>query len=376
MSNQCADVVIAGGGVMGNATAYYLRKKGCSVIVLEEEMLGNGGSSRNGGGVRQSGRDNRELPLAIYGIGNIWPHLSEELGVDIEYHQAGNIKFAKDERGVEFYKKVVEQNLKKGLELRMLNQAETREICPLVSDEIIASCYCPSDGHANALMTTLAFYKRARELGARFITGEKVLSVKLHKGRAKGVITSRGNVYEGDKIIITAGYESRAILNSVHIDVPMRRKLIEVIIIEMQPKIFPMMITIPDYDGGGYGHQTDHGSFVFGGHIPLENYLRPEEKEVTQLITTASNCNQLVSYFPYFKDAKVIRSWSGWTDLCQDEVPVIGNIDEVPGLLTACGFTGHGFGISPAVAACLSELAVDKEPSVDISGLSYSRFIM
>lgn len=56
MENR-GDVIIIGGGIIGCAAAYYLRKKGCSVIVLEgSKDIGNGGSSRNGGGVRQSGR--------------------------------------------------------------------------------------------------------------------------------------------------------------------------------------------------------------------------------------------------------------------------------------------------------------------------------
>ncbi len=61
-----ADVIIIGGGIIVNAIAYYLAKKGTHVIVLEgSDHIGNGGSSRNGGGVRQSGRDPRELPLVI-----------------------------------------------------------------------------------------------------------------------------------------------------------------------------------------------------------------------------------------------------------------------------------------------------------------------
>lgn len=81
-----AQVVIVGSGIIGNATAYYLAKRGASVIVLEgSEIIGNGGSSRNGGGVRQSARDPRELPLAMYAVEHMWPTLSEELDMDVEY---------------------------------------------------------------------------------------------------------------------------------------------------------------------------------------------------------------------------------------------------------------------------------------------------
>lgn len=83
-----AEVVVIGGGIIGNSAAYYLAKRGLSVIVLEgSDFIGNGGSSRNGGGVRQSGRDVRELPLVMYGIKNLWPTLSEELETDCEYHR-------------------------------------------------------------------------------------------------------------------------------------------------------------------------------------------------------------------------------------------------------------------------------------------------
>jgi len=64
-----ADVIIIGGGIIGNATAYNLAKAGKSVIVLEKsDSIGDGGSTRNGGGVRQSGRHPAELPLAMYAV--------------------------------------------------------------------------------------------------------------------------------------------------------------------------------------------------------------------------------------------------------------------------------------------------------------------
>ena len=47
--------------------------------------------------MRQSGRDVRELPYAMYGIKHLWPTLSEELGVDVEYTQKGNLRLGKTE---------------------------------------------------------------------------------------------------------------------------------------------------------------------------------------------------------------------------------------------------------------------------------------
>lgn len=88
-----AEVIIVGGGIIGCAAAYNLAKNGVSVLVLEgSENIGNGGSTRNGGGVRQSGRDPRELPLVMYSIQHIWPQLSDMLDTNVEYYQEGNLR--------------------------------------------------------------------------------------------------------------------------------------------------------------------------------------------------------------------------------------------------------------------------------------------
>lgn len=179
MKNNHADVIIIGGGIIGCATAYYLSKAGSSVIVLEgSDHIGNGGSSRNGGGVRQSGRDPRELPLVMYGIKNLWPTLSEELEVDCEYHQDGNLRLGKNEEHAKILTNLANKARACGLDVRMIDGDEVRRINPYLSEEVTVASWCPTDGHANPLTTTLGFYKMARRLGAHFITGEKVVALK------------------------------------------------------------------------------------------------------------------------------------------------------------------------------------------------------
>ena len=156
--SKTADVIIVGSGVIGCATAYYLAKKGTSVIVIDrDESIGNGGSARNGGGVRQSGRDPRELPLAMYAVKNMWPVLSEELGINVEYHKEGNLRLGKTARHMEILQGLTDRATACGLDVKMIDGKEVREINPFLSDEVIGASWCATDGHANHLLTTLGY---------------------------------------------------------------------------------------------------------------------------------------------------------------------------------------------------------------------------
>lgn len=370
--NNHADVIIVGGGIIGCAAAYYLTKKGCSVLVLEgSKDIGNGGSSRNGGGVRQSGRDPRELPLAMYGIKNLWPTLSEELEVDCEYHQDGNLRLGKTEKHLEILQGLTDRAKACGLDVRMIDGDEVRAINPYLSDEVIGASWCPTDGHANPLTTTLGYYKMARRLGARFITEEPVVVLRKIKGHLRQVIT-KDNVYEGDTVILAAGLGSRDIAATVGIDIPMQPAMLETLVTEAQPPMFDQMLGTAEADF--YGHQTKHGSFVFGGTSGLEGFTKDNHTPVTSSISAPSTCRGIIKYFPVLRDAKIVRTWAGWMDLCADKVPVISTVSEVPGLILACGFSGHGFGIAPAVGTVLSQLALHEPTAVDLHELRYDRF--
>lgn len=373
--NNTADVIVIGGGVVGCATAYYLAKKGVkNVIVLEaDKSIGHGGSSRNGGGVRQSGRDVRELPYAIYAVQNMWPHLSEELGVDVEYYQRGNLRLGKTEMHLEKLEKLASNARSLGLDMNVVDGKTVKEICPYLSDDIIGASWCPTDGHANPMMTTLAYYKRSTEMGVRYFTEAKVKELRKIKGKVRKVVLESGEIFEAETVIVAAGYESRYITRTVGIDVPMTRYFEEALVTEMQPHMFDIMLGTADADF--YGHQAQHGSFVFGSESGLEEATDMSPNDLkTNSLTVSAGCRAIMGYIPLLADAKIVRTWGGWLDNCYDGVPVISKVDEVPGLIIACGFTGHGFGTAPSVGLMLSQMVVGEDTVVDISALRYDRF--
>lgn len=372
MKTNYADVIIIGGGIIGNSAAYYLAKKGRSVIVLEKsDYIGNGGSSRNGGGVRQSGRDRRELPLAMYAVNHIWPTLSEELGMDVEYYQDGNLRLGKTSRHMEILEGLTSSAASLGLDVKMINGDEAKEICPYLSDEVIGASWCPTDGHANPMLATLAYYKKARQSGVRFISGEEVKEIRKIRGCARQAVTEN-NIYEGETIILAAGYESRKIAGTVGIDIPMTRAQLEVLVTEAQPSMFYQMLGTAEADF--YGHQSTHGSFVFGGSSGMESVSKDNGEPATNSLTASCICRGIMKYFPCLEEAKIVRTWAGWIDVCVDHIPVISHVEEVPGLIIACGFSGHGFGISPAVGVLLSQMAAQEETVLDIKSFRYDRF--
>lgn len=369
---KTAEVVIIGGGIIGCATAYYLAKLGRDVIVLEgSDHIGNGGSSRNGGGVRQSGRDVRELPLVMYGIKNLWPTLSEELEVDCEYHQDGNLRLGKTQKHREILTKLADNARSAGLDVRMIDGDEVRRINPYLSDEVICASWCPTDGHANPLTTTLGYYKMARRMGVTFITGEKVVSLGIIKGHVRKVVTEN-NIYEGENVLVAAGLDSREILTSVGIDIPMTNSLLECLVTEAQPHMFDQMLGTAEADF--YGHQTRHGSFVFGGSSGLERYNKDNGMVSNSSKTAPCICRGIMKYFPDLANAKIVRTWAGWMDASSDGIPSIGAVDELPGLYVACAFNGHGFGIAPAASHQLAQLITTGSTQVSLHQFRYDRY--
>ena len=78
--------------------------------------------------------------------------------------------------------------------------------------------------------------------------------------------------------------------------------------------------------------------------------------------------------FPQLGAVRPLERWAGMIDVTPDEIPVLGPVDGLPGLLIATGFSGHGFGIGPAAGWLMAELAMGRTPLVDLHPFRFARF--
>jgi glycine/D-amino acid oxidase-like deaminating enzyme len=84
--------------------------------------------------------------------------------------------------------------------------------------------------------------------------------------------------------------------------------------------------------------------------------------------------DHVTAAFPVFRGMRVAQSWGGMIDVTPDGIPVISEVDTLPGFFIATGFTGHGFGIAPGAGRLTAELVMRETPVVDPTPFRYSRF--
>src|SRR5438445_4752645 len=170
-------IVIIGGGITGTSAAAELAREGQAVTLIQKRGIAAMASGWTLGGVRQSGRDPAELPLARAAVA-LWGELAETLGADVEYRRTGNLRLARTPAEVDVIRALVLTQQALGLELHFLSDnAAIRAVAPEISRNVLSASYCPTDGHANTAKATQAFARFARSHGPAIRKGLAALAV-------------------------------------------------------------------------------------------------------------------------------------------------------------------------------------------------------
>jgi len=109
------------------------------------------------------------------------------------------------------------------------------------------------------------------------------------------------------------------------------------------------------------------------GHERLRGWAldRPSPMERIRILNPRPDPGQIAetlrrarALFPALQNSPVTAQWAGYIDSTPDGVPAIGETN-VPGLVLAAGFSGHGFGIGPGAGHMIADLITGASPIVD-----------
>jgi sarcosine oxidase subunit beta len=364
MMDEKFDVAIIGGGIIGCAAAYYLTQRGARVILIEKNGVGSGASGRSGGGVRQSARVSAELPLANESV-TLFPLLSDELGVDIEYVQRGNLRLVESVDHIRPMQVDVTRQQAQGLDVRWVGQAETCEMTPALRREnVFGASFCPTDGHANPLKLTSGFANAAIRAGAQVVTNCEVRNIKqLDSGDAL-IETTRGDFF-ARTTIIAAGAGTRDLCLHLGFDLPLANMRYESLVTEAMPPLFPYMFGVASADL--FFRQTKHGSVHLGGGMVEQ---AGDEKTTTKNLQLAAE--HIVKLIPALGSVNLVRTWGGLDPSTPDGIPIVDRLNE--NIIVASGFCGHGFALGPVVGRYLAQWAATNEKPEVFEAFRRSRF--
>lgn len=374
-----AEVVIIGGGINGCTIVYNLSKDNIDAVLLEKGSLANGATGRCGGMI-WSNQSGVELNKVAISSGERFAELEQELDADLEYELADALTLALPGEEEDF-RKAIDLQKSLGVSIEWLEPDEIRKIAPYIDvDNIpVAGGYRVFDHTANASVNPFyaveALAANARRLGAEIYTYTEVTGIKVENGKIESVLTTQGEI-KTHIVVNAAGGWSSDVAQTVGIKIPTMpypHSAAALITEPLEPlPYFPESSEI-------WGRQTKSGQIIAG----RADYIAPETAPPTEepgYNTEASldyiqHVSEIMQrYIPRLSNVNILRHWGGFFDVTPDALPILGEVDELEGLILACGCSAHGFCFSQAMGKFVTDLIVKREKSSIMGSFNLSRF--
>ena len=389
--HNTADLIIIGGGIIGAGCAYSAAKSGRSVILLEmkEPCYGAGGATD---GIIAVHTKTPGVRLRMsYRSAKMFPDLLDELGDSCEYRpNCGGYILCKDALEYETVQKNVEAERADGVDIRMIDGKELRELEPNVASHIYGAKYAPETSIINTFSLIYRYIKRAQDYGAKVFPFRQVLDYIRKGDRVVGVHTNNGDFY-GDLTVNCTGPWAGETSKPLGLDIPIRPRKGQIIISEPVEKFAHGAFATATYTlikyyperakeilnehqerlGNAFGiEQTDAGTLLIASTRELCGF---DKRNTLDGIATV--LNTAVEYMPRLREINFIRTFSGFRPFCADGQSVLGSVDHIPGYAIVAGHEGDGIALSPLVNEMFIDFLEGRPSYFDRSMFSPQRFV-
>jgi sarcosine oxidase subunit beta len=367
---ESADVVIAGGGIMGCALAYQLALRKVDVVLLERETLGSQSTGKCAGGVRQQFSTEPNVRLQRMSV-KMLETFEQDTGHPADFRQIGYLFLFTQPQQVEDFRHNMDMWHRVGLtEARWVDPAEAAKMVPILNvDDVIGCTFCPTDGIASPADVTSGYASAARRLGARLKEGVEVTGIDVASGRVQGVRTSAGDIATR-MVVNCAGAWAASIGRLAGLEIPVlpyRRHIAVTSTFPALPRTTPMTV---DFRTSLYFHPEGDGVLIgMSDRAEPPGFVTDVDWEFLEKMF-----EQAAIRAPALAGAGIKTAWAGLYESTPDHQAILGPIGELEGFWCAAGFSGHGFMQAPAAALLLTELLLDHKSEIDISPFAFDRF--
>jgi glycine/D-amino acid oxidase-like deaminating enzyme/glycine cleavage system aminomethyltransferase T len=379
--NEHAEIVIAGGGIVGLSVAYHLAKLGKrDIVVLEQGKLTCGTTWHAAGLVGQM-RPNRSMTrMSQYGT-QLYSTLEQETGLATGWKRCGSVNVARTpERWIVFQRQAAMAR-SFGIDVELLTPREALEKWPLLRiDDLQGALWFPADGKANPADLAMSFAKGARNLGVKIFEGVAVTEIRTRYGFVKSIVTTQGEI-ECGVFANCAGQWARALGAKSGVNVPLHSAEHFYIVTEPIAGIKPDLPVMRDPDGFIY-FKEEVGGLVMGGFEPVakpwgmdgipdkfEFQLLAEDWDQFQPLMEAA-----MRRVPALENAGVKMLLNGPESFTPDGNFILGEAPEVRNYFVAAGFNSAGIANAGGAGKLLAEWIAGGEAPMDLFEVDIRRF--
>lgn len=392
------DVVVIGAGIAGITTALRLQSAGARVTVVDRGGLATEASGVNGGllGTASWAAPNDLESVLQVGSRSLIQALQTEFGHQVGYRRSGEFMALHTPGHRTWAEAEVAAESSAGHRVELVDRAALATIEPWVAPDLAGAIHWPDGAQADPRATSLAFAGQARAVGVRFQLGDEVLGLRLDRGIFQ--IELPTTMLAAPTLVLAAGVWTRPLAGLLGLDTP-------VVAVRGQmwatpplpPRLFatvtsaesavfwaaaaqaangtPQRLTHRGEDRLTrhlYGRQRRNGEVIFGGDRQLVT-LAPHGRAVDPA-GIAVNRGHAAAVFPFLASVAAARTWSGLMPFTSDGAPLLGPVDEVPGLHLVTGLGSSGFMRGPMAGTLVADtIATATTPAVLAGALPTGR---
>jgi len=381
LSIKKTDVIVIGGGAIGSSIAFHLARHKIGVILLEKGGLASGSSGACDGLVfLQSKKPGIHLELALASL-KLFKNLADRLPMDMEFRQAGGLVVIESEAELEVMKSYVAEQRATGLEVSLLDAAETRRLEPCLAENIVGAAYSPMDSQVNPIRMTLALALGAKEGGAEIITDSPVTGME-QIGAGTWSVTAGRDVYQAPTVVNAAGVLAPQIAAMVGLDIPIKPRRGQLIVTDFEGVELNHCLISAGYIAAKFNpeiareagqgvsiEQTKSGNLLLGSTREFVGFNR--RTTLSGLKSIAARSSKII---PGLSAMNLIRSFAGLRPYTPDGLPCLGLVEGLEGLIMAAGHEGDGISLSLITGHLMAQLVVSGRTDIPLDDFNVARF--
>ncbi len=383
MPTESFDVLIAGGGVVGCAAAYFLtrspRDRPLSVCVVEPDpTYARSSTALSVGGIRQQFSTPENILLSRF-TAEFLASAPDLLAVEGEEPELGFVEggylFLATPAGMPALESnhAVQRSL--GVEVAILEPPALAERFPWmdVSDLAAGSLGLKGEGWLDPYSLLQGFRKKAADQGVVFLR-DRVAGIEVKRDRVTGVSLSSGLELSPGILVNAAGPRAAEVASMAGIrNLPVRPRKRIVYRVHCRTSVEGAPLTI---DPSGVYFRPEGPDFLCGVSPSPDRDPDTLDLDVDHGLFEAVVWPVLARRVPAFQALKLRSAWAGhYAVNTEDQNAILGPHPVVENFLFANGFSGHGLQHSPGIGRALRELILFGEyRTLELGRFGFGRF--